>query len=83
MAKNMQSVDNNDSELDLNVKDFDSTSLHPVKMNKQFTEELVSVLKDQFSSLKTSFVDLQTSVNPIWSGGGGGIFAPPLDFSLY
>ena len=32
-------------------------------MNKQFIEELVSVLKDQFSSLKTSFVDLQTSVN--------------------
>ena len=63
MAKNMQSVDNNDNELDLNVKDFVSTSLHPVKMNKQFIEELVSVLKDQFSSLKTSFVDLQTSVN--------------------
>ena len=29
-------------------------------------------------------LDENAFVNPIWSGGGGGgIFAPPLDFSLY
>ena len=55
------SDNNKDGELS-KVKDFDTSSLGPVKMNKQFVEELISVMKDQFSSLKQGFLDLQTSV---------------------
>ena len=54
---NTKSDNNKDGELS-KVKDFDTSSLGPVKMNKQFVEEFISVMKDQFSSLK----HLQTSV---------------------